>query len=95
MLLLCYTDADAGFGLYGEVIGENGDSLDEPSDQSFVELCDDGFLLASEVLQFFRKKVWRLYRMLLSLRRVSKLFLRLKCLTGLSRSAPAPFEVFQ
>lgn len=53
MLLSCNIDADAGFEFDREVVGENSDLLDEPSDQILVKVRDLGSLLADEVLQFF------------------------------------------
>ncbi len=44
-------DCNAGLKFYGEVVGENGDLLDELIDQCFIELCDVGFLPGDEVLQ--------------------------------------------
>ncbi|PNR94471.1 hypothetical protein [Petrotoga sp. 9PWA.NaAc.5.4] len=35
------------------MVGEDSDSLDEPSEQSLVKFRDVGFLLTNEVLQFF------------------------------------------
>jgi len=52
LLLFVYINAGAAFKLNGEVIGENSDSLKEPSNQSFVKFCDAGFLTADEILQF-------------------------------------------
>ena len=52
MLLSCNIDADAGFEFDREVVGENSDLLDEPSDQLLVKVRDLGCLLADEVLQF-------------------------------------------
>lgn len=44
-------DCEAGLEFHGEVVGKDGDFLDEFFDQSFVELRDVGFLLGDEVLQ--------------------------------------------
>jgi hypothetical protein len=52
-LVLCfYVDCDAGLEFHGEVVGEDGDLLDELFDQSLIKLCDVGFLTGDEVLQF-------------------------------------------
>lgn len=49
---LCFNvDCDAGLEFHGEVVGEDGDFLDELFDQSLIELCDVGFLTGDEVLQ--------------------------------------------
>lgn len=49
---LCFNvDCDAGLEFHGEVVGEDGDLLDELFDQSLVKLCDVGFLTGDEVLQ--------------------------------------------
>ena len=51
-LVLCFNiDCDAGLAFHGEVVGEDGDLLDELFDQSLVKLCDVGFLTGDEVLQ--------------------------------------------
>ena len=51
-LVLCFNvDCDAGLEFHGEVVGEDGDFLDELFDQSLIELCDVGFLTGDEVLQ--------------------------------------------
>ena len=44
-------DCEAGLEFHGEVVGKDGDFLDEFFDQSFIKLCDVGFLLGDEVLQ--------------------------------------------
>lgn len=52
MLFLCFdVDCDAGFEFHGEVVGKDGDLLDELFDQSLIKLCDVGFLPGDEVLQ--------------------------------------------
>lgn len=51
MLLFCNIDADAGFELDREVVGENGNLLDEPLDLILVKVRDAGFLLIDEILQ--------------------------------------------
>lgn len=49
---LCFNvDCDAGLEFHGEVVGEDGDLLDELSDQSLIKLCDVSFLPCDEVLQ--------------------------------------------
>lgn len=49
---LCFdVDCDPGLEFHGEVVLENGDLLDELSDQSFIKLCDVGFLSGDKVLQ--------------------------------------------
>ena len=51
-LVLCfYVDCDAGLEFHGEVVGKDGDLLDELFDQSLIKLCDVGFLPGDEVLQ--------------------------------------------
>ena len=51
-LLLCFNvDCDVGLEFHGEVVGEDGDLLDELFDQSLIKLCDIGFLPGDEVLQ--------------------------------------------
>lgn len=50
---LCFdVDCDPGLEVHGEVVGEDGDFLDELFDQRIIELCDVGFLIGDEVLQF-------------------------------------------
>lgn len=44
-------DRYSGFQFHGEVVGEDGDLLDELFDQSLIEFCDIGFLLGDEALQ--------------------------------------------
>ena len=52
MLFLCFdVDCDPGLEFHGEVVGEDGDFLDEFFDQSLINLCDVGFLTSDEVLQ--------------------------------------------
>ena len=52
MLFLCFdVDCDPGLEFYGEVVGEDGDLLDELFDQSLIKLCDVSFLSGDEVLQ--------------------------------------------
>lgn len=51
MLLFCNIDADAGFEFDREVVGKDGDLLDEAFDTILVKVRDFGFLLADEVLQ--------------------------------------------
>ena len=51
MLLFCNINAYAGFEFDREVVGEDGDLLDEPSDQFLVKVCDLGCLLTDEALQ--------------------------------------------
>lgn len=49
---LCFDfDCDSGLEFHGEVLGEDGDLLDELFDQSLIKLCDVGFLPGDEVLQ--------------------------------------------
>lgn len=49
---LCFDfDCDSGLEFHGEVLGEDGDLLDELFDQSLIKLRDVGFLLGDEVLQ--------------------------------------------
>ena len=49
---LCFDiDCDAGLEVYGEVVGEDGDLLDELFNQSLIKLRDVGFLTGDEVLQ--------------------------------------------
>ena len=51
-LVLCfYVDCDAGFEFHGEVVGKDGNLLNEFFDQSLIKLCDIGFLPGDEVLQ--------------------------------------------
>lgn len=51
-LVLCFdVDCDAGLEFHGEVVGEDGDFLDELFDQSLIKLCDVSFLPGDEVLQ--------------------------------------------
>jgi hypothetical protein len=50
-LIFCNIDADTGFEFDGEVVGEDRDLLNEPSDRLLVEDRDLSFLLADEVLQ--------------------------------------------
>jgi hypothetical protein len=45
-------DCKPGFEFHSEVVGKDGDLLDELFYQSFVELCDVCFLLGDKVLQF-------------------------------------------
>ena len=48
---LCFNvDCDPGLEFHGEVIGEDGDLLDEFFDQSLIKLCYVGFLFGDEVL---------------------------------------------
>lgn len=50
---LCFDfNCDPGLEFHGEVVGEDGDFLDELFDQSLIKLCDVGFLTGDEVLQF-------------------------------------------
>ena len=51
MLLFCNIDADAGFELDREVIGKDGDLLDETFNTILVKVRDGGFLPGDEVLQ--------------------------------------------
>ena len=51
LLLFCNIDADAGFELDCEVVGKDGDFLDEALNLILVKLRDLGFLLADKVLQ--------------------------------------------
>lgn len=51
MLLFCNINADAGFELDREMVGKDGDFLDEAFDLILVKVRDIGFLLADEVLQ--------------------------------------------
>ena len=44
-------DCDSRLEVDGEVVGEDGDFLDELFYQSFVELCDICFLLGDKILQ--------------------------------------------
>lgn len=49
---LCFDfDCDSGLEFHGEVVGKDGDLLDELFDQRFIKLCYVGFLLGDEVLQ--------------------------------------------
>ena len=49
---LCFdVNYKAGLEFYSEVVGKDGDLLDELFDQSLIKLCDVGFLLGDEVLQ--------------------------------------------
>lgn len=49
---LCFNvDCEPGLEFHGEVVGEDGDFLDELFDQRFIKLCYVGFLLGDEVLQ--------------------------------------------
>ena len=47
-------DSDTRFEFHGEVVGKDGNLLDELFDQSLIKLCDVGFLSGDEVLQFFK-----------------------------------------
>ena len=48
---LCFdVDCDPGLEVHGEVVGEDGDLLDELFDQSLIKLCDVSFLSGDEVL---------------------------------------------
>ena len=51
LLLFCNIDADAGFELDREVIGKDGDLLDETFNTILVKVRDGGFLPGDEVLQ--------------------------------------------
>lgn len=51
MGLFLNINCDAGLEFHGEVVGEDGDLLDELFDQSLIKLCDVGFLTGDEVLQ--------------------------------------------
>jgi len=52
LLFLCFdVNCDTGLEFHGEVVGEDGDLLDELFDQSFIKFCDVGFLTGDEVLQ--------------------------------------------
>lgn len=44
-------DCDSRLEVDGEVVGEDGDFLDELFDQGLIKLCDVGFLTGDEVLQ--------------------------------------------
>jgi hypothetical protein len=51
--LLCFDiDCESRLKFHCEVVGKDGDLLDELFYQSFVELCDVCFLLGDKVLQF-------------------------------------------
>ena len=52
MVLFFDIDCKPGFEFHSEVVGKDGDLLDELFYQSFVELCDVCFLLGDKVLQF-------------------------------------------
>lgn len=53
MLFLCFdVDCDPGLEFHGEVVGEDGDLLDELFNQSLIKSCDVGFLPGDEVLKF-------------------------------------------
>ena len=41
---------DAGLEFHGEVIGKDGDLLDELFDQSLIKLCDVSFLLGDVLM---------------------------------------------
>ena len=48
---LCFdVDCNPGLEFHGEVVGEDGDLLDEFSHQILIKLCDVGFLTGDEVL---------------------------------------------
>ena len=50
--VLCFDiDCEARLEFHCEVVGKDGDLLDELFYQSFVELCNVGFLSGDEVLQ--------------------------------------------
>ena len=50
---LCFdVDCDPGLEFHGEVVGEDGDLLDELFNQSLIKSCDVGFLPGDEVLKF-------------------------------------------
>ncbi len=50
---LCFdVDCDTGLEFHGEVVGKNGNLLNELFDQSLIKLCNIGFLPGDEVLQF-------------------------------------------
>lgn len=52
-LLLCfYINRHARPEFHGEVVRENGDFFNQPSDEAFVELGDLGGLVGDEILQF-------------------------------------------
>lgn len=52
MLFLCFDfDCKPGFEFHIEVVGKNGDLLDELFYQSLIKLCDVSFLFGDEVLQ--------------------------------------------
>lgn len=52
MLFLCFSfNCEAGLEFHCEVVGKDGDLLDELLYQSLVELCDVCFLLGDKVLQ--------------------------------------------
>lgn len=54
MLSLCFdVDYDPRLEFHCEVVGKDGDFLDELFDQSLIELSDVGFLTGNEVLQLF------------------------------------------
>lgn len=43
LLFLCFdVDGETGFEFHGEVVGEDGDLLDELFNQSLIKLCDVG-----------------------------------------------------
>ena len=49
---LCFDiDCKPGFEFHGEAVGEDGDLLDQLSDEAFVEFGDFGLLTTDEVLQ--------------------------------------------
>ena len=53
MLFLCSdVDCDTGLEFHGEVVGENGNLLNELFNQSLIKFCNIGFLPSDEVLQF-------------------------------------------
>ena len=50
---LCFDfDCDSGLEFHGEVLGEDGDLLDELPDICLCKFCDVRFLFSDEVLQF-------------------------------------------
>ncbi len=55
LALLClYINCDPGLEFHSEVVGKDGDLLDELFYQSFVELCDVCFLLGDKNAECFR-----------------------------------------
>ena len=45
-------DLDPGLEFHGEVVGKNGNLLNEIFEQSLIKFCNIGFLPGDEVLQF-------------------------------------------